>query len=77
MQTVEHLVVGGGAMGLATAWQLAKNEREVTVLEQFELDHKSGLTEIPFTQILHFQVSSYGENLKVKPVRYCLNKLAK
>ncbi len=42
MQTVEHLVVGGGAMGLATAWQLAKNDREVTVLEQFELDHKSG-----------------------------------
>lgn len=42
MENVEHLVVGAGAMGLATAWQLAKNGRQVTVLEQFSLDHKSG-----------------------------------
>ena len=42
METVEHLVIGGGAMGLATAWQLAKNGREVKVLEQFELDHNNG-----------------------------------
>ena len=42
METVECLVLGGGAMGLATAWQLASAGREVLVLEQFELDHKLG-----------------------------------
>lgn len=42
MQKVDHLVIGAGAMGLATAWQLASLGREVTVLEQFVLDHKMG-----------------------------------
>lgn len=42
MESVEHIVIGGGAMGLATAWQLAKAGREVLLLEQFELDHKLG-----------------------------------
>lgn len=42
MKTVEHLVIGAGAMGLATAWQLASQGREVTVLEQFELENAMG-----------------------------------
>jgi sarcosine oxidase len=42
MQTVDHIVIGGGAMGLATAWQLAKYGREVLLLEQFELSNEYG-----------------------------------
>jgi len=42
MQSVDHIVIGGGAMGLATAWQLAKAGREVLVLEKFELNHIFG-----------------------------------
>ncbi len=36
------LIVGGGGMGLATAWRLAKQGHDVRVLEQFELFHKRG-----------------------------------
>lgn len=42
MQTVDHLIIGAGAMGLATAWQILKSGQEVTVLEQFNLDHVNG-----------------------------------
>jgi monomeric sarcosine oxidase len=35
-------VVGAGVMGCATAWALAARGAEVTVLEQFELDHDRG-----------------------------------
>lgn len=38
----DHIVVGGGAMGAATAWQLAKRGRSVLVIEQFTQDHVSG-----------------------------------
>jgi sarcosine oxidase len=39
---VETIVVGGGAMGAATAWQLARRGREVTLLERFEPGHRMG-----------------------------------
>lgn len=42
MEKIDHLVIGAGAMGLATAWQLAKQGRDVLVLEQFNLDHHLG-----------------------------------
>jgi sarcosine oxidase len=35
-------VVGAGIMGAATAWQLARRGAEVTVYEQFDLDHDRG-----------------------------------
>jgi sarcosine oxidase len=35
-------IVGAGVMGCATAWQLARRGAEVTVYEQFELDHARG-----------------------------------
>jgi monomeric sarcosine oxidase len=35
-------VVGAGVMGCATAWQLARRGAEVTVYEQFALDHDRG-----------------------------------
>ena len=38
----DHIVVGGGAMGSATAWQLAKRGRSVLLLEQFTHNHVSG-----------------------------------
>ena len=38
----DHIVIGGGAMGAATAWQLAKRGRSVLLMEQFTQDHVSG-----------------------------------
>lgn len=35
-------VVGAGIMGAATAWHLARRGADVTVYEQFELDHTRG-----------------------------------
>lgn len=39
---VESIVVGGGAMGAAATWQLARRGREVTLLERFEPGHLIG-----------------------------------
>ncbi|BDZ48054.1 N-methyltryptophan oxidase [Frondihabitans sucicola] len=39
---VETLVVGGGAMGSATAWALARRGREVLLAERFEPGHAMG-----------------------------------
>lgn len=39
---VETIVVGGGAMGAATAWQLARRGREVLMLERWEPGHRMG-----------------------------------
>jgi len=39
---VDTVVIGGGAMGSATAWQLAKRGREVVLLERFGPGHKFG-----------------------------------
>jgi len=39
---VDTVVVGGGAMGSATAWQLSKRGREVVLLERFAPGHKNG-----------------------------------
>lgn len=36
------VVVGGGAMGLATTWQLARRGHRVVALEQFERGHARG-----------------------------------
>src|SRR4051794_17564613 len=38
----ETVVVGGGAMGSATAWQLAGRGRQVTLLERFGARHAMG-----------------------------------
>jgi sarcosine oxidase len=37
-----HVVVGGGAAGLATVWALARRGREVLLLERFARDHARG-----------------------------------
>jgi sarcosine oxidase len=39
---VEYVVIGLGALGSATAWQLARRGRGVVGLEQFELGHARG-----------------------------------
>ncbi|CAN7153600.1 FAD-dependent oxidoreductase [Arthrobacter sp. LjRoot14] len=39
---VDVVVVGGGAMGSAAAWQLARRGRSVVLLEQFEQGHHIG-----------------------------------
>jgi sarcosine oxidase len=38
----ETVVVGGGAMGSATAWHLARRGREVTLIERFGARHAMG-----------------------------------
>jgi sarcosine oxidase len=42
MTTRDVVVVGGGAMGSAAAWQLARRGVDVTLLEQFEQGHTRG-----------------------------------
>jgi sarcosine oxidase len=39
---VTHLVVGAGAMGLATTWQLARRGHRVLAVERFERGHHRG-----------------------------------
>jgi len=39
---VDHLVVGGGVMGSAAAWQLARRGRDVVLLERFGAGHVHG-----------------------------------
>lgn len=39
---VPYVVVGGGAMGLATTWQLARRGHRVVALERFERGHTRG-----------------------------------
>ncbi len=41
-QRRETVVVGGGAMGSATAWHLARRGRQVTLLERFGARHTMG-----------------------------------
>jgi sarcosine oxidase len=40
--TLDTVVIGGGAMGSAAAWALAKRGRDVTLLEQFGPGHRIG-----------------------------------
>ncbi|WP_268921375.1 FAD-dependent oxidoreductase [Serinibacter arcticus] len=42
MERVEIAVVGGGVMGAATAWQLARRGADVLLLERFEPGHHEG-----------------------------------
>ena len=39
---VDHVVVGGGVMGAAAAWQLARRGRQVVLLERFGRGHVRG-----------------------------------
>ena len=39
---LDTVVIGGGAMGSATAWALARRGRDVTLLEQFAPGHTNG-----------------------------------
>ena len=41
-ETFEYAVVGLGALGSATAWQLARRGQRVLGLERFELGHERG-----------------------------------
>lgn len=41
-QQADVIVIGAGAMGSATAYHLARQGLRVTLLEQFELDHRWG-----------------------------------
>ena len=41
-EPVDHLIVGGGAMGLAAAWQLARRGERVHLIERFEPHHTRG-----------------------------------
>ena len=42
MEHVEHVVIGAGAMGAATAWELARRGHSVALIEQFGAAHKNG-----------------------------------
>ncbi len=42
MENFDYIVVGAGVMGSATAYHLARDQRSVLLLEQFELGHTRG-----------------------------------
>lgn len=41
-EATDVIVIGGGAMGSAAAWQLAERGHRVTLLERFEPGHVQG-----------------------------------
>ncbi|MBW3634705.1 MAG: FAD-dependent oxidoreductase, partial [Chloroflexi bacterium] len=41
-QAMDVIVVGGGAMGSAAAWRLARAGHRVRLLDQFAFSHESG-----------------------------------
>jgi sarcosine oxidase len=73
-RSYSQIVVGAGALGTATAYRLAKaGERDVLVLEQFELGHTKGASEDhsriirhayharPYTALTHAMFRSWAE----------------
>lgn len=46
-QRVDFVVIGGGAMGSAAAWQLARRGRDVVLLERFAPGHANGASHGP------------------------------
>jgi sarcosine oxidase len=42
MTVLDTVVIGGGAMGSATAWELSRRGRQVTLVEQFGPAHRIG-----------------------------------
>jgi sarcosine oxidase len=42
VERADAIVVGGGVMGAAAAWRLARDGRLVALLEQFEVGHRRG-----------------------------------
>ena len=46
-ERVDFAVIGGGAMGSAAAWQLARRGREVVLLERFAPGHANGASHGP------------------------------
>jgi glycine/D-amino acid oxidase-like deaminating enzyme len=76
----DHIVVGGGAMGAATAWQLAKRGRSVLLIEQFTQDmFREALMVAPesfawdmsnrLTQPLALLPLTFGANSKPNQIR--------
>src|SRR5919106_1767429 len=50
-RAVDVIVVGGGAMGSAAAWRLARTGHRVRLLEQFALGHENGSSHGPSRMI--------------------------
>ena len=42
LEHIDHVVIGAGAMGSATAWQLARQGKDVALIEQFGIAHDKG-----------------------------------
>src|SRR5687768_15093816 len=50
-RAVDVIVVGGGAMGSAAAWRLARDGHRVRLLEQFAFGHENGSSHGPSCMI--------------------------
>jgi sarcosine oxidase len=68
VKSVEVVIVGGGVMGTAAAWRLARRGREVLLLEQYELGHDRGSSHGP-TRVFRFV---YGDALYVSMAQCAL-----
>jgi monomeric sarcosine oxidase len=68
LKSVDVAVLGGGVMGTATAWRLARRGREVLLLEQFELGHDRGSSHGP---VRVFRLV-YGDPLYVRMAQQAL-----
>jgi len=59
-QAMDVIVVGGGAMGSAAAWRLARDGHRVRLLEQFAFGHESGSSHGPSRMIrLAYEAPEY------------------
>ena len=61
-RAVDVIVVGGGAMGSAAAWRLARAGHRVRLLEQFAFGHEKGSSHGPSRMIrLAYPAPEYVE----------------
>ncbi|WP_211229632.1 FAD-dependent oxidoreductase [Nakamurella lactea] len=69
MVDVETVVIGGGAMGAAAAWSLARAGRSVLLLERFGPRHDRGASHGDFRNFNLLYAESYFQDLLVESDR--------
>jgi choline dehydrogenase-like flavoprotein len=68
-RAVDVIVVGGGAMGSAAAWRLARAGHRVRLLEQFAFGHEQGSSPTPLPSMSSLDKRPSASGTSCKPNR--------